>query len=136
MKTLPFDRLTYTGIRDIDDFEAETIAEKGIRSLSVEDTLRHIHEIDGPIHISFDIDSLDPSYVTSTGTPVPGGLDPENVEAIFEECLKLDKLVSCDVVEFNGNLGDPEPSIKAVKQVFKQCFNDLDTEEEFRFKEA
>jgi arginase len=122
MKTLPFDRLTYIGIRDIDDFEAKMIEENNIRSLNTEETLRHIHKLDGPIHISFDIDSIDPAYVTSTGTPVPGGLSPEDVEAIFEECLKLDKLVSCDVVEFNGELGDPEPSIKAVKSVFKQCF--------------
>merc|ERR1712147_35092 len=100
LRTLPFDKLTYIGIRDIDEPEAKIIEEKKIRHFSTEQTLRYIHEMDGPIHISFDIDSLDPSYVSSTGTPVPGGMDPEEVEAIFEECLKLDKLVSCDVVEF------------------------------------
>jgi len=135
LKTLPFENLTYIGIRDIDDAEAKVIKEKNIRVLDVEKTLRYIHEVDGPIHISFDIDSLDPVHVSSTGTPVPKGLEPEDVEAIFEECLKLDKLVSCDVVEFNGELGHPEPSIKAVKQVFRQCFTEFETDEEFRFKE-
>ena len=62
--------------------------------------------MEGPIHISFDVKALDPSYVSSTGSPISNGLDPKEVEAIFEEALDLNKLVSCDVVEFNGNLGD------------------------------
>ena len=71
--------------------------------------------IDGPIHISFDIDALDPSYVSSTGTPVENGMHPEEVEAIFDLALKQDKLVSADIVEFNGELGDPEHSILGVQ---------------------
>lgn len=123
MKNLPFENLTYVGIRDIDDFEAEVIRKKNIRHLGVEEVIEYIHELKGPIHISFDIDALDPEYVTATGTPVPGGMLPEQVERIFETCLNLDKLVSADVVEFNGELGDPEHSIKSVKKVFKQCFD-------------
>lgn len=119
LKNLPFENLTYVGIRDIDDYEAEVIKQKKIRHLSVEDVVKYIHELKGPIHISFDIDALDPDYVTSTGTPVPGGLKPEEVEYIFETALNLDKLVSADVVEFNGELGDPEPSISNVKKVFR-----------------
>jgi arginase len=83
LKKLPFENLTYVGIRDIDDYEAQVIEEKKIRHLNVEDVVKYIHELKGPIHISFDIDALDPSYVTSTGTPVPGGMTPEEVEYIF-----------------------------------------------------
>lgn len=36
-----------------------------------------------PVHISFDIDALDPSLCPSTGTPVPGGLSVEDVVTIF-----------------------------------------------------
>lgn len=122
LKTLPFKNLTYVGIRDIDDYEAEVIEAEKIRHLDVEATLRFIRALDGPIHISFDIDALDPSYVSSTGTPVHNGMSPDEVEAIFDESLKHDKLVSADVVEFNGNLGDPEHSIRNVKKVFSRCF--------------
>ena len=34
LRNLPFANLTYVGIRDIDDFEAKTIAEKKIRHLT------------------------------------------------------------------------------------------------------
>ena len=30
---------------------------------------------ESPIHISWDVDSLDPEILDSTGTPVPGGID-------------------------------------------------------------
>jgi len=121
LKNLPFDKLTYVGIRDIDDFEAEVIRKKNIRHLGVEEVVDYIKELDGPIHISFDIDALDPDYVTATGTPVPGGMTPEMVELIFETALDCDKLVSADVVEFNGELGDSEHSIKNVQKVFEKC---------------
>lgn len=130
LRNLPFEKLTYVGIRDIDDWEAEVIERKQIRHLDVEATLRYIHEMDGPVHLSFDIDALDPDYVTSTGTPVPGGMRPDEVEALLDECLKADKLVSMDCVEFNGELGDPEHSIASVAEVFKQCREGLDSDDE------
>ncbi|CAI8311834.1 MAG: N(1)-aminopropylagmatine ureohydrolase [Marine Group II euryarchaeote MED-G33] len=36
--------------------------------------LNTLSEIEGPVWLTLDIDSLDPSYVPTTGTPVPGGL--------------------------------------------------------------
>lgn len=78
----------------------------------------YIKKLDGPIHISFDIDCLDPSLVCSTGTTVPDGMMTEEVREIITAALDVDKLVSLDCVEFNVELGDPEHSIEAVKDVF------------------
>lgn len=72
-----------------------------------------------PVHISFDVDALDPSFVDSTGTRVANGLTPLEVRSIIEESMIQDNLVSLDVVEFNPLLGDPEHSLKAVKEVFQ-----------------
>jgi len=72
---LKFENLTYVGIRDIDDWEAKIIKEKNIRCLDVAGTIEYIKNCDAPIHISFDVDVLDPSLVDSTGTRVPNGLD-------------------------------------------------------------
>ncbi len=36
--------------------------------------LKTINEIEGPVWLTLDIDGLDPAYVPTTGTPVPGGL--------------------------------------------------------------
>ena len=110
--------MTYCGIRDIDDWEGEVIADKKIRVLDVQETVDFIKNLDAPIHISFDVDALDPELVCSTGTKVPNGLDTADVKAIIGTALMTDKLVSLDVVEFNTALGDPTKSLKAVKEIF------------------
>ena len=110
--------MTYCGIRDIDDWEGEVIADKKIRVLDVQETVDFIKNLDAPIHISFDVDALDPELVCSTGTRVPNGLDTADVKAIIGTALMKDKLVSLDVVEFNTALGDPKKSLKAVKEIF------------------
>ena len=110
--------MTYCGIRDIDDWEGEVIADKKIRVLDVQETVDFIKNLDAPIHISFDVDALDPELVCSTGTKVPNGLDTADVKAIIGTALMTDKLVSLDVVEFNTALGNPKKSLKAVKEIF------------------
>lgn len=121
LKNLPPQNLTYVGIRDIDDFEGEVIKEKKIRHLSASDCVEFIKNLDRPIHISFDVDALDPTLVTSTGTRVPNGMFPQEVESIIEAALQLNKLVSLDIVEFNEKLGDPVESIKHVREVFRKA---------------
>lgn len=75
IRKLPFENLTFVGIRDIDEFEGKVIEEKKIRVLDVPGTVDFIKNLDAPIHISFDVDGLDPELVCSTGTKVPDGLD-------------------------------------------------------------
>ena len=77
-------------------------------------TIDYIKNLDGPIHISFDVDALDPDLVDSTGTKVPDGLEAEDVRAIITAALEDNKLVSLDVVEFNTDLGNPENSLMNV----------------------
>lgn len=119
LRTLNFNKLTYCGIRDIDDFEEGVIERENIRVLGVADTIDHIRKCDGPVHISFDVDALDPSQVSSTGTRVPGGLYPDEVRDMIIAALDDNKLVSLDVVEFNTALGDPESSLESVKATFR-----------------
>ena len=121
LKNLPFANLTYVGIRDIDDFEGEVIREKKIRHLSASECVEFIKKLDRPIHISFDVDALDPTLVSSTGTRVPNGMFPQEVESIIEAALHLNKLVSLDIVEFNEKLGDPVESMKHIREVFKKA---------------
>ena len=116
---LKFNKLTYCGIRDIDTFEQMIIEENHIRVLDVPGVIKYIQSLNGPIHISFDVDALDPQLVDSTGTKVPDGLEPEDVQRIIATALEADKLVSLDVVEFNKDLGNPENSLLAVQKVFE-----------------
>ncbi|VDK46197.1 unnamed protein product [Taenia asiatica] len=71
------------------------------------------------IHLSFDIDGLDPKYAASTGTPVPGGLSLEEGKYICKTLgqtgeneiilyCSLGLLKSMVVAEVNTLLGSPE----------------------------
>ena len=53
---------------------------------------------DGPMYVSFDVDSLDPAFAPGTGTPEVGGLTPREVLAILRGLAGLD-IVGGDVVE-------------------------------------
>ena len=53
---------------------------------------------DGPIYVSFDIDSIDPGFAPGTGTPEVGGLAPREALAILRGLAGLD-VVGADVVE-------------------------------------
>jgi len=76
-------RLVYIGLRDVDDGEKKILKDHGIKAFSmhhvdkygigmvVEMALDHVNpNRDLPIHLSFDVDALDPSVAPSTGTPV------------------------------------------------------------------
>jgi arginase len=77
------ERLVYIGLRDVDAGEKKILRDNKIKSFSmhevdkygigkvVEMALDHVNpNRDRPIHLSFDVDALDPSVAPSTGTPV------------------------------------------------------------------
>uniref|UniRef100_A0A5F4WCM4 Arginase-1 n=1 Tax=Callithrix jacchus TaxID=9483 RepID=A0A5F4WCM4_CALJA len=68
-----------------------------------------------PIHLSFDVDGLDPSFTPATGTPVVGGLSYREGLYITEEIYKTGLLSGLDIMEVNPSLGKtPEEVIRTV----------------------
>jgi agmatinase len=63
------------------------------------------------VHISFDVDGLDPKLCPNTGTPVPGGLELEQTYLLFRELVNSGRKIIgfdlCEVgnVEWDGNVG-------------------------------
>ena len=56
------------------------------------------------IYVSFDVDSLDPSHLKGTGTPVPGGMTKKEAEDLVVR-LVSDKKVCCfEIAEVNPTL--------------------------------
>lgn len=108
---LKSDSLVYIGLRDIDSGERKILRENGIKAFSmhevdrygigrvVEMALEHVNkgkEIKRPIHLSFDVDALDPSVAPSTGTPVRGGLTFREGHYICEALYETGCLVAMD----------------------------------------
>ncbi|KAI1274520.1 arginase [Xylaria sp. FL0933] len=108
-------KLVYIALRDVDPGEKKILREKGIKAFSmfdidrygigrvVEMALAHIGN-DTPIHLSFDVDALDPMWAPSTGTPVRGGLTLREGDFICESVHLTGNLVAVDLVEVNPSL--------------------------------
>lgn len=73
------------------------------------------------VHISFDIDGLDPKLCPNTGTPVPGGLELEMVFYLFHEIIKTGRqIIGFDLVEVG--VGDTEWNANVgARALFKLC---------------
>lgn len=108
-------KLVYIGLRDIDRGEKKILREHGIKAFSMHDIDRHgIGKVmdmalgwigtDTPIHLSFDIDSLDPMFAPSTGTAVRGGLTLREGDFIAECVHETGSLIALDLVEVNPSL--------------------------------
>lgn len=101
------------GARAIDPLEKKKLKEKGVYVYSISDIhaegiteiIRNSIKIAGEgmegIHLSFDMDALDPMQAPGVGTPVSNGLTQREAFIICEEMYKSDKLISIDAVETN-----------------------------------
>jgi arginase len=108
-------KLVYIGLRDVDRAEKLILRRHNIRAFSMHDIDRHgigrVMELalahigaDTPIHLSFDVDALDPQWAPSTGTPVRGGLTLREGDYIAECVHESGQLVAMDLVEVNPSL--------------------------------
>ena len=104
---LNLSNLAYVGIRDIDEYESYIIDSHQIKYFPNTMCESNIYQViddldkwisDSPIHISWDVDSLDPEVIDSTGTPVPGGITLENGKKLFD-FLQKKNWVSIDLTK-------------------------------------
>ncbi len=58
---------------------------------------------DAPVHITLDLDVLDPALMPPTGNPEAGGWFYHDIERFFRACRPMN-IVSADVVELNPSL--------------------------------
>ncbi|KAG6034187.1 A-agglutinin attachment subunit precursor [Claviceps sp. Clav32 group G5] len=112
-------KLVYIGLRDVDTAEKRILRENNIKAFSMFDVDRYgigrVVEMalayigaDTPIHLSFDVDALDPMWAPSTGTPVRGGLTLREGDYICEAVHQTGSLVAIDLVEVNPSLASTE----------------------------
>lgn len=105
-------QIVQIGIRSLDFLERERLARSGIDVYTMRhldelgmaavarqalDRLRHLPHI----HVSLDMDSLDPAEAPGVGTPVPGGLTYREAHLLMEILGDSDRVSSLDIVEVN-----------------------------------
>ena len=109
----------WVGTRDLDPGEIQMAEEQNLHIYSAADVkqrgmiavmndiiadmqVRAIHKV----HISIDIDSMDPSIVGGTGTKVKDGLLNGDFYTFIDKIFETQKVVSTDFVEYNELLDD------------------------------
>ena len=92
----------FVGEHGIEVFDMRTIDELGMRAVmqaALKDVDRDTH-----LHVSFDMDCLDPSVAPGVGTAVRGGPTYRETQLCMEMLADSGRLASCDLVELNPAL--------------------------------
>ncbi|MCX7930300.1 MAG: arginase [Chlorobi bacterium] len=107
------EHVALVGVRSVDPGERELIArlpmlvypmpdidKRGIHTVIL-DVLDHFRRTVDHVHVSFDLDSVDPSLAPGVGTPVSGGLTFREAHLAMEILAESGMVGSLDVAEVN-----------------------------------
>jgi len=112
------ENIVIIGARSLDEGEKELIKEKGIKvytmheidrkgmSHVMEDAITYLKSKTDGVHLSLDLDGLDPSEAPGVGTPVMGGLTYRESHLAMEMIAEANILTSAEFVEVNPILDD------------------------------
>ena len=124
------ERIVFIGLRDVDDGEKRAIRELGVRAFTMSDIDRIgmakvIEEAlaitcagPGSLHVSFDMDGIDPTEAPGVGTPVRGGISYREAHFLMEAVAESGALGSLEITEINPILDrENQTAILAVELV-------------------
>ncbi len=130
---LRLDNIMYLGARSLDYFEKEFLEDARVCTSAdingsidnVLDALSSFLKSRDHIHVSIDIDVLDPEISPGTGVPEPEGIGLESLCRLLEVIYMSGKVVSLDFVEYNSLLDHDGKSYGCVKRLLKQMIEKL-----------
>jgi arginase len=106
-------RAALVGIRDVDAaeranvrasgigaFTMRDIDERGMRAV-MEEAIRRASAGSAGIHVSFDMDAMDPEEAPGVGTPAPGGISYREAHLAMEMLADTGRVISAEFVETN-----------------------------------
>ena len=115
----------YMGVRELDEPEKHNLSATGfhvhtatdIKSFGASELLKkslaHLDPYgERPIHVSFDIDAMDPKYASCTGVPVEGGLSLADVNQLGWVLQETGRVKSLDFVELNPELASSQVDLQ------------------------
>jgi arginase len=99
-------------------FYAEEVLKSGIETV-LQEAIRHLSACD-QWYVSFDVDSLDTSVSTGTGTPVDGGLTLTHASYLFRTLFPHPKTATFEITEINPLLDCKNSMAVAVVQLLRE----------------
>lgn len=122
------------GIRSVDDDERLAITENGVNVFDMraidEDgmgaimrrIIADVSRVNGLLHVSLDVDFLDPDVAPGVGTTVPGGATFREAHLIMEMLHDSGLVSSLDLVELNPFLDDRGKSARVIVELAASLF--------------
>ena len=122
------------GLRTLDAGERENIKKFGVKIFTMEEidkygihrvmrrAFEQIAEKVDYLHVSFDLDSVDPVYAPGVGTPVKGGLDYREAHLIMEMLAESKRMTSLEIVEVNPIVDNRNQSAEFAVELVQSAF--------------
>ncbi|HEX2281316.1 MAG TPA: arginase family protein, partial [Thermomicrobiales bacterium] len=132
--TVEPENVALVGIRSLDAGEKKRLKETGVQVHTMSDIDRHgVHGVmkkalgrvtDGTdlVHVSVDLDVVDPSVAPGVGTPVKGGLDYREAHLIMEVIAESGVMTSLELVEVNPILDECNASAEFAVEMVQSGF--------------
>ncbi len=122
------------GIRSVDVAERQLIAQRGAKIFDMRaidetgtatimrDVIAMVEAANGMLHVSLDVDFLDPSLAPGVGTTVPGGATYREAHLVMEMLNECGLVTSFDLVELNPYLDDRGRSARLLVELAASLF--------------
>jgi arginase len=137
------DRLELFGIRSLDKAETALLRDRGISiadmraidefgvGVLIRRVIDKVRACDGVLHVSFDVDFLDPDLAPGVGTTVPGGATYREAHLVMEMLHDSGLVRSVDIVELNPFLDErgrtARTAVELIGSLFGQHITDRPT---------
>ncbi|MBS0382842.1 MAG: arginase [Proteobacteria bacterium] len=130
---LEADEVRQIGIRSVDPNEKRLVHDVGLEIFDMryidEVGMRRVMEqalqdLDGDthLHVSFDVDFLDPSIAPAVGTTVPGGPSYREAQLCMEMIADTGRVASLDIMELNPALDEHNRTAELVVDLVESLF--------------
>lgn len=128
------ENMVMIGLRNLDKGERECMMSHGVKMFTMQDIDRKgMHQVmreallylcshSEHLHVSFDLDSVDPLYATGVGTPVRGGLTYREAHLMMEMIAETERMASLEVVEVNPILDSKNQSAVLAVELIHSAF--------------
>ncbi len=127
------DQIRQIGIRSVDQGEKRLVKDYGLdiydmryidevgMKRAMEEALEDLDD-DTHLHVSFDVDFLDPSIAPGVGTTVPGGPNYREAQLVMEMIADTGRMGSLDIVELNPALDSRNTTAEIAVDLVESLF--------------
>lgn len=127
-------RVVIVAARSLDNGEIMLLRKHGVKVYTMEDielygiqavmqeSMEYLANNCKSLHVSFDMDSIDPSEAPGTGTPVRGGLTYREAHFVMKYIASTNLMTSMDLVEVNPILDDQNRTAELAVELIESAF--------------